>query len=303
MRLISHSSVDARIVLHAAAHFLAEALDVGSAGVAAIDQEVAVQLGDLRVADHEAAAAGGIDQLPGLVPRRVLEGRAAGAALHRLRGLALAGDLVHLGGDRRGVAGRALKQRRGEDHVLGHAAMPIGEMHVGVRIDADVAGAIDAARFDQNVLGLTPIGAAVHAQRAADRARNAAQEREPGDAGLLRGLGDAQIRHRGSGAHAMVRFDPCFVEAAPEPDHDTCNAAVAHDQVRAEADDRDGNLARQVRQRIGEIALVFRHEQRLRRPADAKPGQRRERLVARAAGRAVAESLDFSDGTMSSITS
>ena len=166
-----------------------------------------MQFGHLRVADHEAAAAGRIDQLPRLVSGRVLEGRAAGAALHRLRRLALVGDLVHLGRDRGRIAGRALKQRRGEDHVVGDAAMPIGEMHVGVRIDTNVAGAIDAARLDQNVLGLAPIGAAVHAQRTADRARNAAQECEPRDAGLLRGLGDAQVRHRRSGAHAMVRLD------------------------------------------------------------------------------------------------
>ena len=50
-------------------------------GVAEIDQEIAVQLGDLRVADGQAAAAGGVDQLPGLVAGRILEGRAAGAAL------------------------------------------------------------------------------------------------------------------------------------------------------------------------------------------------------------------------------
>ena len=77
-----------------------------------------MQLGDLRVADDEAAAAGGIDQLPGLVPGRVLEGRAAGAALHRLRRSRACGDLVHLGRDRRGIAGRALKQRLGEDDIV-----------------------------------------------------------------------------------------------------------------------------------------------------------------------------------------
>ena len=45
------------------------------------------------------------------------------------------------------------------------------------------------------------------------------REREPRDAGLLRGLRDAQIRHRGAGAHAIVRLDLDLVEAAPEPDH------------------------------------------------------------------------------------
>ena len=59
----------------------------------------------------EPAAAGGVDQLPGLVAGRVLEGRAAGAALDRLRRLARFGDLVHLGGDGGRIAGRALEQR------------------------------------------------------------------------------------------------------------------------------------------------------------------------------------------------
>ena len=44
-----------------------------------------------------------------LLSGRVLEGRAAGAALDRLRRLARLGDLVHLGRDRRAVAGRALR--------------------------------------------------------------------------------------------------------------------------------------------------------------------------------------------------
>ena len=50
------------------------------------------------------AAAGRVDQLPGLGPWRVLEGRAAGAAAQGLARLALGGDPVHLRLDRRRVA-------------------------------------------------------------------------------------------------------------------------------------------------------------------------------------------------------
>ena len=56
---------------------------------------------------RQAAAAGGVDQLPGLAARRVLEGRAAGALADRLRGLARRGDPLHLGLDRVAVAGAA----------------------------------------------------------------------------------------------------------------------------------------------------------------------------------------------------
>src|SRR5215831_14298498 len=75
----------ARRLLHAFPHGLAQCLDVGCGRGAEIDQEIAVHFRHLRIADLEAAAAGGVDELPGLVPWRILEGRAAGAALDRLR--------------------------------------------------------------------------------------------------------------------------------------------------------------------------------------------------------------------------
>src|SRR5580658_9397742 len=71
--------IDARIVLDAPAHRLAERLDVGGAGAAEIDEEIAMHRRHLRAAEREPAAAGGIDELPGLAARRILEGRAAGA--------------------------------------------------------------------------------------------------------------------------------------------------------------------------------------------------------------------------------
>ena len=70
----------AALLEHAAAHLLAQLLDVGSRGGAEIDQEIAVLLRDLRAADPQAAAAGAVDQLPRLVAGRIGEGRAAGAA-------------------------------------------------------------------------------------------------------------------------------------------------------------------------------------------------------------------------------
>src|SRR5262249_47691762 len=110
--------LDAGILLHALADGFAQALDVGGGGVAGVDQKIAVHLRDLRVTDDEAAAAGGVHQLPSLVARWILEGRATGAALDRLRRLARLRDLVHLGGDLRGITGRALKQRLGENDVV-----------------------------------------------------------------------------------------------------------------------------------------------------------------------------------------
>src|SRR5262249_36364628 len=80
--------LDARRLLHALAHRLAQGLDVGGGGGAEIDQEVAMHLRHLGAAELEPTAAGSVDEPPGLLPRRIPEGRAAGAALDRLRRLA-----------------------------------------------------------------------------------------------------------------------------------------------------------------------------------------------------------------------
>ena len=77
----------------------------------------------------------------------------------------------------------------------------------------------------------------------------------------------------------MALLDLDLVEAAPEPDHNARHAAVAHDQIGAGADHGDRQFRRQVAQEISEVVLVLRHEQDLRRPADAEPGEFAERLV------------------------
>src|SRR5690348_3665415 len=118
--------LDARIFFDALSHRLAEHLDVGSGGAATIDQEVAMQLRHLRSTDDQSAATRGIDQLPGFVAGRILEGRSTGAALDRLRRLARLGDLVHFGCNRRTVALPPLENRLGEDEILRRAAMPVG---------------------------------------------------------------------------------------------------------------------------------------------------------------------------------
>src|SRR5262249_11917220 len=96
--------ISAGMRLHPCTDCLAQRLDVGRTRAAEIDEEVAMHLGDLRVADPQAAAAGRVDELPGFLARRILERRAAGATLDRLRGFARLGDPIHLGCDRGMVA-------------------------------------------------------------------------------------------------------------------------------------------------------------------------------------------------------
>src|SRR5690606_38663228 len=96
----------------AAAHFLTEAFDVRACRIAGVYQEVRVLLAHLGSTHPEAAATRRIDQPPGLVAGRVLEGRAAGLAPQRLGLLAGMRDAVHLRADLCRVARRAAEPRR-----------------------------------------------------------------------------------------------------------------------------------------------------------------------------------------------
>src|ERR1700759_236014 len=64
---------DAGIIFDPLTHGFAQRLDLGGRGIAEIDQEIAMHLGDLRIADAQASAAGGVNQLPGLMAGRILE--------------------------------------------------------------------------------------------------------------------------------------------------------------------------------------------------------------------------------------
>src|SRR4029079_14759926 len=205
-------------------HARTECVDVGAGGIALVDEEVAMHLRDLGIADAQATTAGGIDQLPGLLAGRILEGRAAGAALDRLHFLAIGGDAVHLGEDVRGLARVALEQRLGEDEILRRAAMAILVMKLSDGKHVDVTLAIDSASLDHHLLRLAAMRATVHAQRAADAARNAAIEGKTRNAGLRPRAGDLHVGNGGAGAEpgAVVHLD--LAEAATEPDHHAFDA-------------------------------------------------------------------------------
>src|SRR5262249_23964689 len=151
--------------------------DLGGGRIAAVDQEITMHLRHLRAAIVQSTAAGRIDQFPGLAAGRVFESRTAGAALYRLRRTSRFSDFFHFGSDEFWIAALAREQGFGKDVIVGRTAMTIGVMHVRIVENVYAPAPIDRACLDQNVLGFTPIGAAIHAQRAADRAGNAAQER------------------------------------------------------------------------------------------------------------------------------
>ena len=60
------------------------------------------------------------------------------------------------------------------------------------------------------------MGAAIHAERAADATGDAAIEGEAGDAGVGRGAGDLDVWHGGAGAEPGLRLDLDVAEALPQ---------------------------------------------------------------------------------------
>ena len=59
-------------------------------------------------------------------------------------------------------------------------------------------------------------------------------------------------------------LDLDLAEAAAEPDHHAFDAAVAHEQIRAEPDDGDGNVGRRRLQEISEVGFVGRRIEHFR---------------------------------------
>src|SRR5690606_24161619 len=118
----------------ALAHGFAQRFEIGGGRVATIDQEVAMLLRDLCIADNEATAARGIHQLPGLAAARLFhwgigKGGTAGPRTDRLAALARRLDLVHACLDGVGISRSALQPRTEENPALGDAAMAIAECH------------------------------------------------------------------------------------------------------------------------------------------------------------------------------
>ena len=145
-----------------------------------------------------------------------------------------------------------------------------------------------------------PCAPAFMRKRPADRAGHAAQEREAVHARLCGGLGDERVRRgRPRDEAAVVQGLDCAERPAAEADDDAGDAAVAHDEVRAEADRRDRRLARQRRPE--------NRRDRPRRPAKTGPGpgRRRETTWSRASGALAARrprsrgARAFSSSTMS----
>ena len=140
------------------------------------------------------------------------------------------------------------------------------------------AGTIDELGRDQHLGELAAIGAGIGREGAADGAGNAAQELEPGQRMIARGQRHVEVERAGA-RHHLVALDRDAGEAAHQADHHALDAAVAHQQVRADAQHRHRHVGRQRLQEFREIRRVGRTEQHLGRAAGAEPGLRAERRI------------------------
>ena len=99
---------------------------------------------------------------------------------------------------------------------------------------------VDRVRLDQPLARLDAVGAGVHAERAADRAGDAVEEGEAAEPLLQREGGEALVGQRRAGADAVARLAHRLAEAlGRQADDDAGDAAVADEEVRADADDGD----------------------------------------------------------------
>ena len=152
--------------------------------------------------------------------------------------------------------------------------MAVSVAEFGERQRDDLARADHHVAIDQDILDLTAVGPAVHPHEAANGAGDRAEEFEAGDAMIARRGGDEDAR----GPAAAVERD--FIDALDarerlaEADDNAGDAAIADDQIGAEAERHDRNFGRETGDEVLQIGHVLRLEQPLRGAAGLEPDQR-----------------------------
>ena len=236
-------------------------------------------LGNLGAAMQQAPAARAVDQLPSLVARRILEGGATGTGADWLALLALALDFLHAPRDFGGIARLALQPGGKEDPVQRRVGMAVAHTKVIDRDMVQLALPVDSLSLYQDVSGLLAVSACVHAQGAAQRSRDAAEEFQARDTGQLRRLCNIEVQGSGTGFEDVVFLRGHARELPPQAQHNTRHAAVADQKVGADAKDRHRDVSGLCLQESHQVVLVHRLEENLGRAAYAEPGYAVQRRI------------------------
>ena len=175
-----------------------------------------------------------------LLAGRIGEGRAAGLLADRLGRLAMLLDRVHLRLDRRrGRPARPAKTRVGEDEIVGRRGVAVGEAHLGVGEDDGGArcgrphAPRPAARASRRRWRRRSCGAPRRRCRECRERRRS--RRGPARARRRRAACRAAPRRRGCGSPASR--DRLAEALRRQADDDARDAAVADEEIRADADD------------------------------------------------------------------
>ena len=209
-------------------------LDVGSPSPSPrIDEKIAVHLAHHRAADAKAATAGGIDQPSRRCRPADSECRAArfsriGCAFSRCScTAAMRARLL------RRLAARSAKHARSVKMTsVGASGLAIREAHLLVLNADELAVAPHAGREVEHVFRLAAVRAGVHAQRAADRARNAEDRTPCRRCPLPRPLPRRACRAPPRPPRSSLRHFADLAEAARrKPNDHAPHAAIAHDQI------------------------------------------------------------------------
>ena len=93
--------------------------------------------------------------------------------------------------------------------------------------------------------------------------------------------GEALVGQRRAGADAVARLANRLAEPfRRQPDHHPVEAAIADEEIRADADDGHRHRRIEALQEEREVVGIGRLEQHRRPPADPEPGERRDLRIA-----------------------
>ena len=133
---------------------------------------------------------------------------------------------------------------------------------------------VQRLRLDEHIRHLVPVGAGIHAERAADRAGDAAQEGQSVHPLVAAVAGDVHVESAGANLYQRARAFPAhgrFPKALAQADDDAFHAAVAHQHVGAEADHRHRHLGGPGCEEVRQVVDIRRSIHHVRAAAGAEP--------------------------------
>lgn len=250
-----------------------EVEDVAGFGAAGVDEEVAVDVGDLGGAEASAFEPEVVDEFAGAAEFGIFEG-AAGAGADGLGGAAFVMGGGELGGDVVFGGVRGAAKDSGDDEALfelGDVAVVV--LNVGEGFFFEAAIEVDEADGDDLVEGFDAHGAGVHADGAAEIAGDAFHPFEAAEAGVAGGDGDLFEAGSDTGDEGIAFDTDVFEFAFGGVDDGAADAAVLDEEVGAATDDADGDGgAAEVADDVGEGGDGLRLDPELSRATDAEGG-------------------------------